>query len=117
MPNPENIAAHKFKKGQTGNPNGRPRKLPIIDDLLAEVLGDEQNGETIAKAILTKLSKKAIAGDVRAAEIILDRAYGKSKQAIDLKGQLDIATPYSDSQVDKILNRIREASKIKSNRC
>jgi hypothetical protein len=26
MPKPENIEPHKFKKGQSGNPNGRPRK-------------------------------------------------------------------------------------------
>lgn len=26
MPKPENIEPHKFKKGQTGNPNGRPKK-------------------------------------------------------------------------------------------
>ena len=27
MPKPENIIPHKFKKGQTGNPNGRPKGL------------------------------------------------------------------------------------------
>jgi hypothetical protein len=27
MPKPENIEPHKFKKGQTGNPNGRPKKV------------------------------------------------------------------------------------------
>ncbi len=27
MPKPENIEPHKFKKGQTGNPNGRPKGL------------------------------------------------------------------------------------------
>jgi len=73
-----------FKKGQTGNPNGRPKKLPALDQLLADVLGEEKDGISAAKAILMKLRQKATAGDVRAAEIMLDRAYGKAKQPLDI---------------------------------
>jgi hypothetical protein len=38
MPNPENIADKKFPKGQSGNPNGRPKKLysDHINDLKAK---------------------------------------------------------------------------------
>ena len=39
----KDIEKHKFKKGQTGNPNGRPRKLPELDKLLADVLGEEKD--------------------------------------------------------------------------
>lgn len=83
MPNPENIAGHKFQKGQSGNPNGRPKKLPELDDLLADVLGEETNGRTAAEAILRALLTKAKKGDTRAAEILLDRTWGKAKQVID----------------------------------
>ena len=77
-----------FKKGQSGNPNGRPKKLPGINQLLAEVLGDDTGGVVEAKKILIALSKRALKGDVRAAEIILDRAYGKPKQSVDVGMQL-----------------------------
>ena len=80
MPKPENIFPHKFKKGRTGNPNGRPRKLPELDKLLADVLGEEKDGITAGEAILKALRAKASKGDVRAAEVLLDRAYGKPKQ-------------------------------------
>ena len=70
----------KFKKGQSGNPNGRPRKLPELDKLLADVLGEEKDGITAGEAILKALRAKATKGDVRAAEVLLDRAYGKPKQ-------------------------------------
>lgn len=73
----------KFKKGQTGNPNGRPRKLPELDKLLADVLGEEKDGITAGEAILKALRAKATKGDVRAAEVLLDRAYGKAKQITD----------------------------------
>lgn len=84
MPKPENIVPHKFKKGQSGNPKGRPRKLPELDKLLAEVLGEEKDGTTAAEAILKALRLKAAKGDVRAAELILNRAYGKAKEQVDL---------------------------------
>ena len=72
-----------YKKGQTGNPNGRPRKLPELDKLLAEVMGEEKDGLTAAEAILKALRAKATKGDIRAAEVLLDRAYGKPKQTTD----------------------------------
>jgi hypothetical protein len=81
--NPQNIEKHKFPKGQTGNPNGRPRRLPELDKLLADVLGEEKDGVSAAEAILKALRLKASKGDVRAAEIILDRAYGKARQTIE----------------------------------
>jgi hypothetical protein len=73
----------KFKKGQTGNPNGQPRKLPALDKLMADVLGEEKDGITAGEAILKALRAKATKGDVRAAEVLLDRAYGKPKQTTD----------------------------------
>lgn len=81
-----------FKKGQSGNPNGRPRKLPDLDHLLAEVLGDEKDGRTATEAILMKLRSMAVSGNIRAAEVLLDRAHGKAKQAIDMdvKGDQNI---------------------------
>ncbi len=82
MANPQNIEKHKFPKGQTGNPNGRPRKLPELDKLLADVLGEEKDGISAAEAILKALRLKAAKGDVRAIEVMLDRAYGKPKQTI-----------------------------------
>lgn len=85
-PNPK-----PFVKGKSGNPNGRPKKLPELDVLLADVLGEEKDGIEAAKAILMSLRKKAISGDVRASEVLLDRAYGKAKQVNDTT--LTVNTP------------------------
>ena len=85
---PENLKP--FPKGKSGNPNGRPKKIPELDKLLAEVLGDEKDGITAAQAILMALRKKAASGDVRAAEVLLERAYGKAKQSLELGGNVDV---------------------------
>jgi hypothetical protein len=81
-PNKENLKP--FKKGESGNPNGRPKKLPELDKLLADVLGEEKDGITAGEAILKALRAKASKGDERAAEVLLDRAYGKAKQTMDV---------------------------------
>lgn len=83
--------AKPFKKGQSGNPNGRPCKLPDIDVLMAEVLGDEEEGKTAALRILNELRKEALKGKgttkLRAAEMLLDRGYGKPKQPNEFSGK------------------------------
>ena len=89
----KDIEQHKFKKGQSGNPKGRPPKLPALDKLLDTVLGEEKDGLTAAEAILKALRAKAAKGDVRAAEVLLDRAYGKAKQSIDHTTKGEKITP------------------------
>lgn len=71
-----------FQKGDPRiNREGRPKKIPNLDMLLAELLDDEDQS---AKLILAALIEKAKDGDVRAAQVILDRAYGKPKESIDI---------------------------------
>ena len=79
----DNIKDHKFKKGVSGNPKGRPKKLPDLDKLLADVLGDEDDDKSEAKAVLRALLIQAKKGNVRAIEVMLERAYGKPKQTVD----------------------------------
>ena len=78
-----------IQKGEVRNPNGaKGRKLPGLDILLAEVLGEETKGVTAALQMIQALQKKAAKGDVRAAELLMNRAYGKVKENIDLNGEL-----------------------------
>ena len=89
MPNPQNVEPYKWKKGQSGNPKGQPRKLPELKVLLANVLGDTKDGKSAAEAILMALRAKATKGDVRAAELLLDRAYGKAAMNIELEANVN----------------------------
>lgn len=86
MKQPNPIPGNKpFPKGVSGNPKGRPKKLPELDKLLADILGEEKDGITAADAILRKLRAMAAQGNIRAIELLLDRAYGKAKQTVDME--------------------------------
>ena len=69
-------------KGERRNPKGRP-KLPDIKAILEEVLGETKDGMTAAEALMKKLRSMGAAGNLKAIEMLLDRAYGKPKQTID----------------------------------
>jgi hypothetical protein len=84
---PDNLK--HFKKGQSGNPKGRP-KLPDLKEALQNILGETKDGKTALDAIFMALRAKAAKGDVRAAELLMDRAYGKSKQVIDMNASVEV---------------------------
>jgi hypothetical protein len=43
MPNVENILPHRFQKGTSGNPKGRPKNR--VPEWLAEILGDKKKAK------------------------------------------------------------------------
>jgi alkylation response protein AidB-like acyl-CoA dehydrogenase len=95
-PPPASLANLKpFRPGpdKRRNVKGRP-KLPDIREALAKVLAEEKDGITALEATLRALRAKATKGDVRAAEALLDRAFGKAVQRTDVtSGDKPIATP------------------------
>jgi hypothetical protein len=75
-----------FKKGDERiNRKGRP-KLPDLKEAIAKLLAEEKDGKTALDAILAALRAKAAKGDVRAAQELLDRGFGRSKQTIEHSG-------------------------------
>ena len=70
----------RFKKGQSGNPRGRPRGSKNVSTLLSEALNEpvtvaENSGRrkiTMRQAIIKQLVHQAAKGDWRAMKILLD---------------------------------------------
>ena len=65
-----------FKKGQSGNPNGRPRSGTTIADLLQETMSKED----FAKEIIKRIK----GGDSKLMRYVWDRLEGKMKDNVDL---------------------------------
>lgn len=74
----------KFKPGQSGNPNGRP-KLPDLTEMIFDEVGEEG-----LRAAILKLGQLAKNGNIKAIQELLDRGYGKSKQSVAYEGELKI---------------------------
>jgi len=83
---PGNKIGNRFKKGETGNPSGRP-KLTRLSEALREQLAEAMPNapeRTVAEAIARALIREAISGNVQAIREIADRCEGRPKQSVDL---------------------------------
>jgi len=84
MANAHNLKGHGFDtKPERINRKGRPRKLPELEELIVELLG-EKGSESQMREILKTLIELAVGGNIRAAEMILTRAYGKPKETVEI---------------------------------
>ena len=113
------IGAKPFEAGESGNPNGRPRKYvsllkeqgyklsEINDSIQALMSMDEEElksvstnnkatvlEKTIAKAILKSMSN----GSLYSLDTLLTRVYGKPKEQMDIKSDNKIEVIFVDGK-------------------
>lgn len=72
-----------FKKGESGNPGGRPKVAAEVRELARQHTADAI--QTLV-SIMTN-PKSAPAARVSAATVLLDRGYGKPPQAVELSNE------------------------------
>jgi hypothetical protein len=101
-----------FKPGQSGNPNGRPKKALLSDALRRQlaIAAPGMSEKTQAEAIAAALISEAIAGNVVAAREIGDRTEGKPAQAIAL--DLDVRdwrqmAQFNGLEIDDVLTEAK----------
>ncbi len=95
MANEDNIKKHEFKKGQSGNPAGRPKGSLNRSTIARRWLEASRKGKnpiTGEDEVLTQediitlaLIRKAMDGDVSAYKALMDSGYGTAKDTIDIK--------------------------------
>ena len=112
-----------FKKGQSGNPNGRPRKyvselrsqgykLSEVNDAIQVLMSmtiDElkevytnPKATVLEKTIASAIRKSIEKGSLYSIETLLTRVYGKPKEQMDLNasGGMEIKVVYSNGSND-----------------
>ena len=111
MPNPENLTP--YPKGVSGNPAGKPkgtqhsktrllRLLDLVQKKRNPITGEEEDF-TVLELMDMQMISKALRGDQRAYEAVVDRLEGKPKQTTDItadiKGNVQITIePDADCQ-------------------
>lgn len=83
-----------WKKGQSGNPKGRPRGKSLTT-LIGEILDTDDGGETKAKRLMDAGVKAALSGDFRFWNAIMERIEGKvpDKLEADSRVVFDVTFP------------------------
>jgi hypothetical protein len=79
---------HRWKKGKSGNPSGRPKSKTLSDAYrhkLEEGVPNDPEGRTWAELIAEAQVRDAVRGNVQAAREIADRTEGKARQAIEFE--------------------------------
>ena len=100
----------RFKKGQSGNPHGRPKGSKNLTTLLGEALNEpvivaENGGRrkiTMREAIIKQLVKRSATADLRAIKILLDMVR-------DIEGQIEpaVETRTFTEADEKVINQLR----------
>ena len=139
MPNSEPPKKHRFQKGTSGNPAGRPKgsksfggalkRLLKAQELKLEYLIDGKKTKKTVKisgkhdnfydAIIAKQIELAVDGDARATKDIIDRIEGTPTQSINMKNEISGALSVNvDTRVINSRSEIKKTttSEIQDNK-
>lgn len=87
-----------FKKGESGNPSGRPKGsrnrssivkawIETTEFIINPLTGEKENLEQVDIMTISLIKKAINDGDVQAYKELMDSAYGKSSQPVELTGK------------------------------
>ncbi len=84
------ITGKGWKKGQSGNPNGRPKSGFALNEYITELANVElEDKKTMLEAVVGKVYEEALDGNMTAISFLADRVLGKPSQQIGIKDVSD----------------------------
>ena len=77
----------QFKKGVSGNPNGRPPKDFALNDHIREIANKPlgRSKKTMLEAVISTVYDEALNGNMTAVNFLADRILGKPAQTLGVK--------------------------------
>lgn len=105
-----------WKKGQSGNPNGRPKKGQTLTDLANEYLNGTEPGEKVTRKeqFVRSVAVMAKKGDMAAIRLIWNYIDGMPVQKTEIDGQIRTRDfeDLSDEELQELFNeKIRKLIK------
>ena len=86
----EHLVKHQWKKGQSGNPNGRPKSGFALNEYITDLANVElEDKKTMLEAVVAKVYEEALDGNMTAINFLADRILGKPSQSIGIKDVSD----------------------------
>jgi len=79
-----------FKKGVSGNPNGRPPKEFALNEHIRSLANTQMKGKkTMLEAVVARVYDEALSGNMTAVNFLADRILGRPSQQIGIKDVTD----------------------------
>jgi hypothetical protein len=106
----------RFKPGQSGNPEGRPRKANTVGEAVREALaakvtineGGKRKRITKREAAATQMANKSASGDLRAGKLAFDIAHkAEERAATTAPATTDYITAADAEIVERLIARLR----------
>jgi len=80
----------RWKKGQSGNPKGRPKSGFALNEYITDLANVElEDKKTMLEAVVGKVYEEALDGNMTAINFLADRILGKPSQQIGIKDVSD----------------------------
>lgn len=81
----------RFKKGTSGNPNGRPKSGFALNEYITELANIPvgRSKKTMLESVVHRVYQEALNGNMTAVNFLADRILGKPNQSIGIKDTTD----------------------------
>jgi hypothetical protein len=85
------ITGKGWVKGQSGNPNGRPKNEFALNEHIKEIANTPvgKSKKTMLEAVVNTVYQEALGGNMTAVNFLADRILGKPNQSIGIKDTTD----------------------------